>query len=163
MRFKNLYLLMALLIAIGLVAGGCGAGSGSPQNVTESPNPVIPTDNPPGEAINPNPLFPEGPLTKSLNNGESVTDPAEEECGESFILDTVKDLCDLFALFSGEASCLNYSSSCNTYPRQIYAGSVIDSSDKDWNGRGGSGRLMADAAVCTLRELSPKLGGPVLS
>ncbi|MBI5194665.1 MAG: hypothetical protein HZA08_14700 [Nitrospirae bacterium] len=35
----------------------------------------------------------------------------------------------------------------------------------NWNGRGGSGDLMANAAICTLRELSPKVpgGGPVNS
>ncbi len=35
------------------------------------------------------------------------------------------------------------------------------SRDRQWNGMGGSGELMADSLICMLRDLSPQLKGPI--
>lgn len=162
MRYYTNHLMIALLIAAAIAAGGCGTGAGSSanqnQNVGVDPNPVIP---------------PNDPNQEKLNSGKLVTGTPKEDCDNSFVLDAVNELCEIFKLASDDPSkeaCINQTSSCNDYGRQIYTGSVLGPGQKgpvfsQWNARGGSGALMADAAVCTLRELSPKVsgGGPLLS
>ncbi len=160
MKAKYAYFILALTIAVSLAAGGCGAGSGS-QDLIENPNPVIPGDNQ-NVVVNPNPVTPpEDPVEKALKDGPAVTWGKQTDCDNSFVLEAVKTLCELF----GAGSCLQQTSSCNSYARQIYTGSVLGVEGQKWNSRGGSGQLMADAALCTLRELSPKVpgGGPIHS
>lgn len=158
MRYNSPYLIIALLLTFSLAAGGCGAGSGSTanQNVDVNPSPVI---------------SPADPNADKLNSGKLVTGTPKADCDNSFVLDGVNELCKLFNLFNtGSAdSCLTQTSSCNSYERRLYAGSGLGPGQNgpisEWNDRGGSGSLMADAAVCTLRELSPKVpgGGPLPS
>ncbi len=160
MKTKFTFFILVLTIAVSIVMGGCGAGSGSPQNVTENPNPVIPADNQ-NVVVNPNPVLPQDPQAKPLREGKEVKGTVQIDCDKSFVLDAVKTLCDLF----GAGNCVNQQSSCNSFARQIYTGSVLGAEGTEWNARGGSGQLMADAAICTLRELSPKVpgGGPIHS
>lgn len=134
--------MLVLLVAVGLAANGCGGGGSATDDPKES----------------------------LLTNGKVVTGKVKNDCDNSFVLDAVGELCELFQTFSSDpntAACVTQDSSCNSYATQIYAGSNLGSSQKQaspgWNGRGGSGDLMADAAVCTLRQLSPKLDGPVNS
>ncbi|MBI5197343.1 MAG: hypothetical protein HZA19_01920 [Nitrospirae bacterium] len=135
MRIRNRYLLAAVLIVVGFSVEGCGSGGSSPP--------------------------PEDPVETSLRKGDPVKGPVKNDCDNSFVLEAVNTLCDLF----GAGSCANQTSTCNSYARQIYTGSTLAADGTTWNGRGGSGPLMADAALCTLRELSPKVpgGGPVRS
>lgn len=157
MKAKYTYFILALTIAVSLVIGGCGSGGGGTsngnQNVTVNPNPVIP---------------PVDLVEKALISGLYATETTTEKCENSFVIEKVSKLCELFALVSGGDACVSQTSSCNSYQRQIYTGSdlgLANTTNKAWNGRGGSGPLMADAALCTLRELSPKVpgGGPLLS
>src|SRR3990170_3907452 len=157
MRYNGHYLIVALIIAVSLAIGGCGTGAGSKpnQNVTVNPNPVIP---------------PVDPNAEKLNSGKLVAGTPQEDCDNSFVLDAVNTLCEIIKLASDDPNkepCVTQTSSCNSYGRQLYAGSALGPGPKgaQWNGRGGSGSLMADAAVCTLRELSPKVpgGGPIHS
>jgi hypothetical protein len=123
---------LSLLAAIGLVLGGCGAGgSEEDQNA------------------------------KVLNAGDAVKGPSQSDCSDSFVLDAVNALCELF----GAGSCISQQSSCNSYARQLYTGSSLSADGTYWNGRGNSGEQMADASLCILRELSPKVqgGGPITS
>jgi len=155
MKAKYIYFILAMMISVSFAAGGCGSGGGgSSQKVDVNPNPVIPAPD----------------LTQSkLNSGKLITGTPKADCDDSFVLDAVNELCKIFKLLKGDGSdaCINQTSSCNSYERQLYTGSTLGPGPKGakWNGRGGSGALMADAAVCTLRELSPKVpgGGPVHS
>ncbi|MEK6713936.1 MAG: hypothetical protein AABY41_07065, partial [Nitrospirota bacterium] len=153
MKAKYTYFILALTIAVSIAIGGCGAGSGGgtpiqDQNSTEIPNPVIPT---------------EDPKIKLLREGDVIKGAVKNDCDNSIVLESLNTLCELF----GAGSCVNQTSKCNDYSRQIYTGSTLveESNGSKWNGRGGSGQLMADAALCTLSELSPKVSnaGPLLS
>lgn len=110
---------------------------------------------------------PDDLVASKLNSGKLVTSAPTEGCENSFVLDAVSQLCELLAPVTGGDACVTQTSSCNSYARQLYTGSVLGHGPKGarWNARGGSGSLMADAAICTLRELSPKVpgGGPVRS
>jgi len=150
MKTKYTYFVLVLSIAASLAIGGCGAGGGATsnenQNVAVNPNPVIPS---------------EDPQAKLLREGNAIKGVVKNDCDQSFVLESLNTLCELF----GAGSCLKQISKCNDYSRQIYTGSTLVEEGNLWNGRGGSGHLMADAALCTLRELSPKVSnaGPLRS
>jgi len=95
-----------------------------------------------------------------LKQGQAVVGAMSQECDGSFLFDTVGELCDLF----GSGVC-TLNSTCRTFQRQIPTGTVLGPvvTGRPWNGRGGSGELMADALMCSMRELSPQLGGPLKS
>jgi hypothetical protein len=84
-----------------------------------------------------------------------------KDCATIPLLDAVETLCQLF----GVSPCVSQTSTCSVYQRQIYTGAVLDASPipAEWNGRGGSGELVADALVCSLRALSPAVHGPIVS
>src|SRR3989304_3562230 len=146
MRYNAYYFMIALMIAVSLAIGGCGTGAGSKsnQNVAVDPNLV-------------------DLAATLLREGNAIKGVEKNDCDNSFVLESLNTLCELF----GAGSCLKQTSKCNNYSRQIYTGSTLveESNGSSWNGRGGSGQLMADAALCTLRELSPKGSsvGPLLS
>jgi hypothetical protein len=144
MKTKYTYFILALAIAVSLAAGGCGTGAGSKsnQNVAVDPNLV-------------------DLAATLLREGNAIKGAEQNDCDNSFVLESLNTLCELF----GAGSCLKQTSKCNDYSRQIYTGSTLVEEGKLWNGRGGSGHLMADAALCTLRELSPKVSnvGPLRS
>ncbi len=157
MRYKGLNSVITsiiLIMLISLATGGCGSGGGAKS------------DNGQNVAVNPTPVIPDIDLTQSkLNSGKLVTGTPKEDCDNSVVLDSVSELCKLLAPLTGVDACVTQSSSCNSYERQLYTGSVLGPGQKGpnsrWNDRGGSGALMADAAVCTLRELSTKIDGPI--
>ncbi|MCC6544819.1 MAG: Ig-like domain-containing protein [Nitrospirae bacterium] len=150
MRHKGLFNIAASIIALNLLIGGCGTGGGSGskgnQNVVVNPNPVI---------------LSEDAQAKLLRDGKVIKGIEQTDCENSVVFESLNILCELF----GAGSCLKQTSKCNDYARQIYTGSTLVEEGNKWNGRGGSGDLMADAVLCTLRELSPKLpnGGPLRS
>lgn len=146
MKTRYLYFVIVMIVAVSLAIGGCGAGTGTSSNQ----NNVI---------LDPNPVLPPDPQAKLLREGKEVKGTVKNDCDNSFVLEAVNKLCDLF----GAGNCVNQTSSCNSFARQIYTGSVLGADGTGWNARGGSGQLMADAAICTLRELSPKVpgGGPL--
>ncbi len=97
-----------------------------------------------------------------LRAGQPVLGPQQPECAGSFLLDNVVTLCNLIP----GASCSTAGSYCRTYARQVFTGTRIgpppqQSGAYPWNGMGGSGELMADALICSLRELSPQLKGAI--
>lgn len=94
-----------------------------------------------------------------LNDGVPVTETFD--CGGSAALDAVETLCQLF----GVSPCVSQSHTCTKVQRQLFTGTRLVNApgDGQWNGRGGTGDVMADALLCTLRELSPELGGPITS
>jgi hypothetical protein len=97
----------------------------------------------------------------TLNQGNAVTGPSNTDCSNSFVFEAVNTLCELF----GSGSCISQQSSCNSYERELYTGCLLSKTGTYWNGRGGSGEPMADASLCIMRELSPKVpgGGPLTS
>jgi hypothetical protein len=101
-----------------------------------------------------------GAQEADLRAGKFVYGPQQPECTGSFV-DNVLKLCDLIP----GASCPTKSGYCRTYTRQVFTGTRIapaSATEKaKWNGMGGSGELMADAVICSLRELSPQLRGAV--
>lgn len=99
-------------------------------------------------------------LPPALNDGLPVT--ATFDCGSSTLLDAVETLCSLF----GVSPCVSQSHTCLDVQRQMFAGTRLKDAPiagLQWNGRGGTSDLMADSLLCTLRELSPELGGPISS
>lgn len=95
-----------------------------------------------------------------LRAGKAVLGPVAAECGGPSLADNVAKLCTLIP----GASCPTAKSQCRPYSRQIFAGTKLGRilpQGGQWNGMGGSGELIADALVCTLRELSPQLRGPI--
>ena len=96
-----------------------------------------------------------------LRAGQAVYGPQQNECTGSFLLDNVATLCNLIP----GASCSTSGSYCRTYTRQVFTGSRLGppatAAKAEWNGMGGSGELMADALVCSLRQLSPQLKGAI--
>jgi hypothetical protein len=95
-----------------------------------------------------------------LRAGQIVWGPQQAECSGAFLLDNVVKLCNLIP----GASCSTQGSYCRTYARQIFTGTRLGPAAPGtgaWNGMGGSGELMADALICSLRELSPQLRGPI--
>ena len=132
-----------------LVAAGCG-------------------DNQPAyQAMPPNVII--DPVVPKLMAGDPVKGMVVDHCDDPVsALETsaLNILCDLFAIGNDgtQQPCITVNSNCNTYRRELYAGSTLASvpPGTSWTGRGGSGRWMADAAVCTLRELSSAKGiGPI--
>jgi hypothetical protein len=96
-----------------------------------------------------------------LQDGFPVTDTLAD-CGTSPTLDAVETLCSLL----GAAPCVSQTNTCAVHQRQIFTGTRLKNAPTptgQWNGRGGSGDLMADAVLCTLRELSPEREGPIVS
>jgi hypothetical protein len=131
------FLLSGVLL---LMAAGCG-------------------DNQPGYQPMP-PNF--DPVVLQLMAGDSVL--GVDHCDDPVSKLEISALNILCELFGGGDTCITASSTCNSYRRELYAGSTFASAPPGtyWTGRGGSGRWMADAAVCTLRELSSAKGiGPI--
>ncbi|MEM6993154.1 MAG: hypothetical protein AAF721_21755 [Myxococcota bacterium] len=98
-----------------------------------------------------------------LASGQSVTSEWSQECGDVGMLDNLIALCNIIP----GASCPDGEddSLCRDYTRQLFVGAELGTPDggASWNGRGGSGRQMSEALLCTMRELSPQLGGPTMS
>ncbi|MCC7441463.1 MAG: hypothetical protein IT285_07510 [Bdellovibrionales bacterium] len=101
---------------------------------------------------------PDQPDLGDLADGKAVRGNVDTECAESEVLDAFGELCTLIV----GSTCLDQSSSCNSYARQIFMGTRMNSTEKPgahWNGMGGSGELMADAVMCSLKELSSSKAG----
>lgn len=98
-----------------------------------------------------------------LRAGQAVFGATTPECTGSFLLDNVASLCKLIPGCSG--CCSTSGSYCRSYTRQIFTGTrlgpPVATVKAEWNGMGGSGELMADALICSLRELSPQLKGAI--
>lgn len=97
-----------------------------------------------------------GPLAE----GQELT-PADK-CTNSLVFDAFDALCSLFP----GVGCVDVTDTCQGYQRQIFTGTTVmagPSASNQSNGKGGSGETLADAVICSLKELSPQLGGPLLS
>src|SRR3990172_8528234 len=144
MKTKYTYFILVLSIAASLAIGGCGAGGGATsnenQNVAVNPNPVIPS---------------EDPQAKLLREGNAIKGVVKNDCDQSFVLESLNTLCELF----GAGSCLKQISKCNDYSRQIYTGSTLVEEGNLWNGRGGSGHLMVDAVSQNIDLSRVEFGG----
>lgn len=153
--------LVGLLVSVLLGACGGGGGSGS-----SNPHAVVPDDPVVTDPVLPDPVITD-PVLLSLMAGNSLPGPVISHCDDPVSELESSALNILCALFSegGAAACINASSSCNTFRRELYTGSVLEVvPGKNWNGRGGSGAPMAEAAVCAMRELSKSKGiGPLVS
>ena len=91
-----------------------------------------------------------------LARGDPVITP--QDC-DSFSLVDVIDL--LVSVLGGSVE--QTGPSCQTYTREISAGVTLDDAnmpDAEWNELGGPGEIMADTAVCLLKELHK---APVIS
>lgn len=98
-----------------------------------------------------------------LEDGDEVTGSPAEVCTGSKIQSALNLLCDLFVT-DGNGGCINEKRSCNSYERQIFTGTALSSASKPgerWNGMGGTGERMADTVMCSLKELSSQLHGPI--
>jgi hypothetical protein len=110
-----------------------------------------------------------------LKRGQAIWGPDEQEC-ESLIEDGIEELCKKY---SSSVGC-NASKSCRKFKRQIFMGSMlkkrarrftprsssrrrVPTLRKKWNGAGGPADAHANALMCSLRELSPQLNGPLRS
>lgn len=101
----------------------------------------------------------EDPPSPDLPEGLAVTKacPAEEP---NAVLGGIEALCKIF----GVDPCVSQDAFCTKYQRQIFTGTRLgDPTAGLWNGRGGSGDPMEDALLCTMRQLSPELDGPLHS
>ncbi len=97
-----------------------------------------------------------------LRAGKAVLGPLQTECAGAALLDNVAKLCNLIP----GSYCPTAKSSCQSTTRQVFLGTALGKplpQGGQWNGMGGSGELMADTLVCSLRELSPQLHGPIQS
>jgi hypothetical protein len=97
-----------------------------------------------------------------LYGGEAVEVGSGTECDTSLVLDAIEALCAL----TGASPCVSQTAECSPYRRYLFTGTRLANAPAptgQWNGRGGSGDPMADAVLCSLRELSPELGGPIAS
>jgi hypothetical protein len=108
------------------------------------------------------PLVIVDPDVKKLMAGDAVPGKVVHHCDDPVSSLETSALNTLCELLGGGETCITAASECNSYRRELYAGSTLAPPGTSWNGRGGSGRWMADAAVCTLRELSSAKGiGPI--
>jgi hypothetical protein len=101
----------------------------------------------------------EDPPSPTLAEGLAVLAdcPAPEP---NAALEGIEALCELF----GVEPCVSQSAYCTEYRRQLFTGTRLgEPVIPAWNGRGGSGDPMADAVLCTMRQLSPELDGPLVS
>jgi hypothetical protein len=104
------------------------------------------------------------PAVPQLMAGDPLKGTVVDHCDDPVSMLETSALNTLCELFGGGSTCISASSQCNSYRRELYAGSTLAPPGTWWNGRGGSGQWMADAAVCTLRELSSAKGlGPITS
>ncbi len=98
-----------------------------------------------------------------LDDGASKEDPYPHDCEVLPVFETLQTLCDMLGI-----ECPTVSqgpgpnlSACGRFRRQIFTGVTNpDNSPVPLVGRGRAGHALADAMLCTMRELSPELGGP---
>jgi len=98
-------------------------------------------------------------VTDSMTRGYALRN---DDCSSESVVDAFSDILEMFG-----QDILHSWSDCNGYDRQLFTGTTI-AQDKDasctdsptWNGMGGSGDLLSDAALCTLKELSSQRSGP---
>ncbi len=103
----------------------------------------------------------------ALVRGKPVT--AQSSCQQSTTADIFNKICSIMPA----VKCQITDESCGSRTRQLYVGSSFSASTqteiKKWNFYGGRGKLLGEATMCSLRELSPKallgnglkLGGPI--
>ncbi|MCB0365692.1 MAG: hypothetical protein H6624_18710 [Bdellovibrionaceae bacterium] len=96
-----------------------------------------------------------------LRKGNPVMGPVQQSCSGNFVEDSVAAFC---ALFPGNF-CSFTRRDCRSYKRQLFTGTKIgpspNNNPNDWNGMGGSGEIMADALLCTLRQTHPMGAGTI--
>ena len=111
-----------------------------------------------------------------LKKGQAIWGPDDQEC-ESLIEDGIEELCKEY---SGSVGCTAIKT-CKKFKRQVFMGSKLrkrrriviprlrgnrrrtPTLKKKWNGAGGPADAHTNALMCSLRELSPKLNGPLRS
>ncbi|HMF91031.1 MAG TPA: PAN domain-containing protein [Candidatus Angelobacter sp.] len=103
----------------------------------------------------------------NLVRGKPVT--AQASCQQSTTADIFDKICSVIK----SVSCQITDESCGSRTRQVYVGSnfyaATPAEIQKWNSYGGRGKLLGEASMCALRELSPKavlgngpkLGGPI--
>jgi len=108
---------------------------------------------------------------QQLKSGQAIWGPDVQEC-ESLIEDGIEALCKLY---SGSVGC-TANKTCRQFQRQVFMGSMLKKRRRfytpgrrtptlrrKWNGAGGPADAHANAIMCSLRELSPDLSGPLRS
>jgi hypothetical protein len=111
---------------------------------------------------------PDSSQNTPLARGVSKDTPLD--CSQSTVADIFDKICDVMPSFK----CSDKKKNCTQHTRQIYVGSTFSAATQaefnKWQPLlGGRGALLGEAAMCALRELSPKatigssptLGGPV--
>ncbi len=86
---------------------------------------------------------------------------SNKNCDQSTTADVFNKICDLLPGFK----CNYTAQACKNYIRQLYIGNTLSTDTQQqinkWNYVGGNGQLLTEAAMCTLRELSPQVFGPI--
>jgi len=107
------------------------------------------------------------PLMRGEIVQKDVTCRSTDILGGVTTADAVSYICTIFDNIPG-ASCSVDLDDCDTWERELFVGTELFSpqpppSTVSWNGMGGRGRLLGEAAMCALRELSSELSGPLVS
>ena len=99
-----------------------------------------------------------------LEEGIAVT--AEIDCQDSLFLDALELMCDLWPGMECNPSS-GSDPSCSSYERQIFTGITVTPEPGGEanlaNGRGAAGHSHADGILCSMRQLSPTIRGPLVS
>ena len=95
-----------------------------------------------------------------LTRGSPVVE--NKSCQQGLVADVFNKICDLIP----NTECTISKENCAKHTRQLYVGSTFLSSSateiRNWNQFGGRGKLLGEATMCALRELSPeaRIGSP---
>lgn len=93
----------------------------------------------------------------SLDQGEDISE--EIDC-KNKIMEEMSDAVNLVCMQKGNTHCVDVNYRCKTHQREIFSGVDLKQSlskpELVWNGQGGRGGVITDAAFCLLADLSHK-------
>jgi hypothetical protein len=96
---------------------------------------------------------PDSGQSTPLTEGKVVSQ--QKNCQQGLAADAFNKICDMIP----NTECKITNRNCSSYRRQLYVGSTFMSSTKseaeNWDQIGGRGKLLSEATMCSLRELSP--------
>jgi hypothetical protein len=95
-------------------------------------------------------------LSTSIEKGEDQYDEIHDcnSLAETVVTDAVNLACQYFS----QSDCLSIQTKCGTHRRELFSGvdlkNTSGKANPVWNGQGGRGQLMANAAVCLMSDLA---------